>query len=155
MAEICKFFIRRCPQSVRMAADRNSVLPIHLLGRKCHYREVQEIGLLLLREYPESYNIPVNLRCVAINSVPFFQRVMALLDLEIELNLYMKLIKDIPETFPEAVVCSKNPLITPLPNIFKSGAAAHLKVMETNMELIPTQIEEIRNEFEEKVICIR
>ena len=48
MAEICKFFIRRCPQSVRIAADRSGVLPIHLLGRKCHYREVQEIGLLLL-----------------------------------------------------------------------------------------------------------
>ena len=76
---------------------------------------------------------------------------MALLDLEMELNLYMKLIKDIPENFHGAVLCSKNPLITPLPNIFKSWAAEHLKVMETNMELIPTQIEEIRNEFEQEV----
>ena len=68
-----------------------------------------------------------------------------------ELNVYMRLIKDITETFHEAVLCSKNPLITPLPNIFKFWAAEHLKVMETNMELIPTQIEELRNEFEEEV----
>ena len=92
----------------------------------------------------------VNLRSVAINSVPFFQRVKPLLDQEIEFNVFMRLIEDIPKNLHEAVSCSKNPLITPLPNIFKFWAAEHLKVMETNMELIPTQIEEIRNEFEEE-----
>jgi hypothetical protein len=88
---------------------------------------------------------------VAIDSVPFFQRVKPLLDQEMELKVYMRLIKDVPKNLNEAVSCSKNPLITPHPNIFKSWAAEHLKVMETNMELISTQIEEIHNEFEGEV----
>jgi hypothetical protein len=152
MAEICKFLIRRCTQSVRIATDRSGLLPVHLLGWKCHSREVQEIALLLLREYPESYtmiSVSETWRLVAINSVPFFQRVKPILDQEIELKVYMGLIKDVPQNLNDAVLCSNNPLLTHLPNIFKSWAAEHLKVMETKMELISTQIEEIRNEFEE------
>ena len=70
----------KCPESTSIPVG-SETLPIHHLLSHCQHRQVKEVIVSLLREYPESYNMATSRNPIpAPSSVPFIQRIKPLLE---------------------------------------------------------------------------
>ena len=69
----------------------------------CHHRSVLEVVTLLLREYPDSFDLGAAPHYPPPGSVPFVQRVMPYLNEERELKKNANGLKEISGTFKVAV----------------------------------------------------
>ena len=148
-SEICKYLIQKCPCSVQMTA-RDHYLPIHYLQGDCGYRFVREVVVCLLREYPESYDMPAgddqNQSSI---DIPFILSIKTHLDEEKELKETAKSLMDSSSSFTEAVACSKDDLMRSAFTVFDSWSTSFVNTMEGKVKLISTQLQDLCNEGRE------
>ena len=153
-SEICKYLIEQCTESVRIPELRE-VLPIHLLLHHCEHPLVKEVVVCLLREYPESYDIPVRTPTgdvvVVPSSIPFVQRIKPLLDEERELKENVGYLQQMSGVFQDAVDGTDNP--SPLASstyiVFDSWTKSFTQYFEARMERISTELQDECNVEEE------
>ena len=85
MMDLCCFLIKECPASVRLGTTRGTY-PIHRVAERCHQPAVQQVVLAILREHPESAELPAasegGREFPSPSTVPFIQRVAVLLQEE-------------------------------------------------------------------------
>ena len=147
--QICKYIIKNCPVSVRVAGSREE-LPIHYLLRHCHHRSVLEVVILLLREYPESFDIE-GANYPAPKSIPFVQRVMPYLNEERELKKNANGLKEISGTFKvavdEASTNKKAGLVGSAHNVFNSWATSCIQGLDLKKERISKNLQGLCDEF--------
>lgn len=86
MARICRFLVSECPQLVRVKGKDGRGLPIHQLARRCNRPLVQEIIILLLKEYPECIEVKASSYLPNLEDVPFIQQVLPLIQLELKIE---------------------------------------------------------------------
>ena len=106
-SEICKYLIAKCPESVRIMTEA-SPLPIHFLLQYCQHQPVKEVVVCLLRDYPESYDIPATGDVVP-SSIPFVNRIKPILDEERELKENIAYLPEVSGVFQDAVDGTENP----------------------------------------------
>ena len=110
MAEICRFLIAECPESVRMTTS-DGCLPIHFLTKLFNLPAARQLQIALLREFPESIDTPaVNIdeRYPSPRSVPFLQRVEPLLREEHLLKEDVHFLAEISSAWSEAARYGSN-----------------------------------------------
>jgi len=146
---ICKYLIQKCPESVRESGRVIHYLPIHLLQDGCGYRAIREVVVCLLREYPESYDIPPNNGSLPPSSVPFIQSIKPYLDKEKELQETAASLEESTSSLTEAVACNNDQLIRSASTIFDSWATSFINTTEDKLQLIPTQLQDMCNEGRE------
>ena len=151
--EICKYIIMNCPESVRVTTGykygcRDNELPIHYLLKHCHHRSVLEVVILLLREYPESFDIE-GANYPAPKSIPFVQRVMPYLNEERELKKNANGLKEISGTFKVAVdeANKKAGLVGSAHNVFNSWATSCIQGLDLKKESISRNLQGLCDEF--------
>jgi len=148
--DICKYIIKNCPASIRVTGSREE-LPIHYLLRHCHHRSVLEVVTLLLREYPESFDLGTVPTNPPPSSVPFIQRAMPNLVEERELKDNANGLKEILEKFKIAVdegsSNNKSGLVGSAHNVFDSWATSCVQVLDLKKESISRNIEGLIDEF--------
>jgi hypothetical protein len=125
LREICEFMITNFSGTVRTLGVSGD-LPVHWLIGRCHNEQVLEAAMLLLNEYPESYDISSNIKgsTVAPKHDPFIQ------------HAYLRQTK---QAFEVAVENTQDPLIRSTCDTFASWAASHLRELETLMEQISNE----------------
>ena len=106
-----------------------------------------ELIILLLREYPESYDIPSRYD-PAPKSIPFIQHVKPYLDEEKEPKEYACLMQEMASVFQEAVACTKNPLMKSTSEIFDSWTMSRVYDLKDQIERISVQLQGVCDEFE-------
>jgi len=148
--EICKYIIKNCPASVRVTGSRED-LPIHYLLRHCHHRSVLEVVTLLLREYPESFDLGTVPTNPPPSSVPFIQRVMPNLNEERDLVDNANGLKEILEKFKIAVdegpSNNKTGLVGSVHNAFDSWATSCIQGLDLKKESISRNLQGLCDEF--------
>ena len=148
--EICKYIIKNCPASVRVSSGREE-LPVHYLMNHCHHRSVLEVVTLLLREYPESFDLEAPHFYPALNSVPFIQRVMPYLNEERELKDNANGLKEILGKFKVAVdetsTNNKAGLVGSAHNVFHSWAMSCVQGLDMKKEGISRNLQGLCDEF--------
>lgn len=158
MSMICKYLITYCPDSVQSANGKGR-FPIHLLLMldSSHQNQlVREVIVCLLWEYPESYGMPSSLDRRAPNSYPFIRYIKPLLNEEKELmenaNQLRELSpgsEEIPGTLSTAVECTSNELVRSTANVFNSWAISFVRVLESKVEGIATQLDHACIDFDD------
>ena len=148
MKEIALFLIINHPRSIRIMDNMNR-LPVHFLVKRCNRRSVQEVMDPLLREYPESMNVPSN-HFPTPKSIPFVQQIGSLHDLERKLEEEVQSLKTMSDTLLHAASCSKSELWTSFPTVFETWA-----IMRRSQECqhrinkeLPNEIRRICNLYE-------
>ena len=139
---ICKYLISKCPESVRILNDSER-LPIHYLLEHCQHRPVKAVVVLLLRAYPESYYMASEITA-APSSIPLIQRIQSLLDEERELQENVAYLREVSESFHDAVEGTENPspLASSTCEIFCNWATVtFVKRLEVKMEHISMQLQ--------------
>ena len=150
MAEICRFLIRKAPALVRRP-DNNQTLPIHKIADKCKHRAVQAVVLLLLKEYPESYDMQSKLSFRSVpKSFPFIESVNSYLQEENKLESSIHLVKEVPSNLAKAVSCSKDSIVVSVSEVVSVWANSRLHDMRGRLDVVADEIERIRKEFEEQ-----
>ena len=145
-SEICKYLVQMCPSSVQMA-NRYDYLPIHGFQDSCGYWAVREVVVCLLREYPESYDIPQPYRNgQTLSSIPFIQSIKPLLDEEIELNETATSLKESTSSLTKAVTCTNDDLMRSAFTVFDSWATSFINSTEEKLQLISTQLQDLCDE---------
>lgn len=81
MATVCRFLVTTFPSMVKMNFGGRG-LPIHLLARRCNRPLVQDVAILLMREYPDCLSRTAGGHLPVLSEVPFLQQVAPLLDFE-------------------------------------------------------------------------
>ena len=81
-AQICRFLVNECPQLVRSEGKSGRGLPIHFLAHRLNRPLVQEIAILLLKEYPDAIEIRTRSIFPQLSSRPFVQQIVPLLQQE-------------------------------------------------------------------------
>ena len=154
-SEICKYLIEQCPESVRVL-DNDRCLPIHMLLRHCQHRIVKEVVVLLLREYPESYDM-ATVQSIpptpAPSSNPFVQRIKPLLDEEGELKENVAYLQQVSGVFHDAVEGTDNssPLASSTYDAFSNwSSVSFAQRLEAGMQQIETQLQDECNADEEE-----
>ena len=155
LVEICKYLIQKCPGSIRMLNDADTVtaeLPIHILQTTCDYRVVREVVVCLFREYPESIDIWANGRFGSTrpSSVPFIQSIKPHLDEEKELKETAVSLKESISSLIEAVACTEDQLIRSASTVFDSWSTSFIKTTEDKINsIISVKLQEMCNEGRE------
>jgi len=148
-SEICKYLIQKCPGSVRMV-NSEEVLPIHYLQLASGYRFVREVVVCLLKEYPESYDVPapvgasVNQR--APSFFPFIQSIKPYFDEEKELKETAASLKESSSSLTKAVTCTKDDLMRSASTVYDSWAISFINSTEDKLQLISTQLQDLCDE---------
>jgi hypothetical protein len=146
-SEICRYLIRKCPVLVRMA-NKDDHLPIHILIRRCNRRIVQEVVLLLLQEYPESYDMPTHMHHSEPRRVHFVQKVKPFVDQQSELTSNMRDLKGESQNMAAVSASSKNSLFASVSEVLKSWSTTRLYLMEEKLHHVSTKIRRTCEEFE-------
>jgi hypothetical protein len=149
-SEICRYLIRKCPKLVRMA-NKNDHLPIHILIRRCNRRIVQEVVMLLLQEYPESYDMPTHMHQSEPRRVHFVQKVKPFVDQQSELTSNISNMRDLKgaaQNMAAVSASSKNSLFANVSEILKSWTTTRLDLLEEELHHVSTKIRRTCEEFE-------
>jgi len=157
--EICKCLIRICPESVRTRALKlngdgdilkEQGLPIHFLQGGCRHRLAREFVVCLLREHPESYDIPHPLSGRGLpSSNPFIQSIKPHLDEEKELKETVASLKESTSSLTKAVTCTNDQLMRSAFTVFDSWATSYINSTEDKLQLISTRLQDLCNEGRE------
>jgi len=140
--EICKYLIQKCPELVR-----DPSWEIRTLCNRCDYRVVREVVVCLLREYPESYYVGLDIYDDHLpRSIPFIQSIKPHLDEEKEIKETANSLMEITSSFTEAVACTNDQLMRSASTVFNSWATSFINTTEEKLQLISTQLQEICNE---------
>ena len=125
LPQICQFMVDNFPETVS-TSGRDGDLPIHWLIDQCHHQPVLEAAMLLLNEYPESFDITADIKGseTAPSSDPFIQ------------HAYLQQTK---QAFEEAVVITQDTLIRSTCDTFASWASSCSQVLETEMKQISNE----------------
>ncbi|CAJ1964373.1 unnamed protein product [Cylindrotheca closterium] len=143
--EIIKYLIKECPKLVRQRGGR--ALPIHALVEKCNRRVVQDATILLLKAYPESYDIPGRFH-KAPNTSQFVKRILPLIDRERELKEFMSMLTDVSTHFPKAISVNNSTLLHGVSNVLAAWSTDRRKRVELELQGLPAQMEAVQKEFE-------
>jgi len=144
--EIIKYLIERCPKLVKKKG-RTKALPIHSLLSKCNRRKAQDAVILLLKAYPESYDMHARFH-KAPCTFPFVERLKPLIDKEIALKEVASTLSDVSTKLPKAIVCSSDSLVQGVANVVDSWSKDRLQVIELELQGLLDQIDAIQKEFE-------
>ena len=149
--DICKYIIKNCPTSVRLICRGNTFgdeLPIHYLLKHCHHKSVLEVVTLLLREYPESFDMK-GTTYPPPSSVPFIQQVMPYLNEERELKDNVNGLREILGTFSLAVdeANNKASLVGSAHNVFDSWATSCIQDLDLKKESNSRNLQDLCDEF--------
>jgi len=144
--EIIKYLIKECPKLVRKQRG-NKALPIHGLLNHCNRRVVQNAVILLLKAYPESYTMHARFY-KAPSTFPFTQRIMPLINREIELKESISMMTDVSTQLPKATSNSKDSLLLGVSNVLDSWSKDRLKTIEVELQGLPAQMAAVQKEFE-------
>ena len=144
-SEICKYLIEKCPQSVQML-DNKEWFPIHYLLEHCQHRPVKGVVVCLLRAYPESYNFATYYETgyVHPSSNPFVNHIKPLLDEERELKENVAYLREVSESFHDAVNGTGNPhpLASSTCDFFCNWATVtFVQRLEAKMEQVLTELQ--------------
>ncbi|CAJ1962407.1 unnamed protein product [Cylindrotheca closterium] len=148
--EIIQYLIQTCPKLVSQKSLHQGNLPIHALVKKCNRLEVQNAVILLLKAFPESYNMPSELNGKAPSEYPFIEQIMPLIAKEMELTGSISLLKDLSMNFYKAIsdVSSSNnnnnnnnPLLHKVANVLDSWCKDCVTIIEVDqLQGLPAQI---------------
>ena len=127
-----------------------------MLLRHCQHRIVKEVVVLLLREYPESYDM-ATVQSIpptpAPSSNPFVQRIKPLLDEEGELKENVAYLQQVSGVFHDAVEGTDNssPLASSTYDAFSNwSSVSFAQRLEAGMQQIETQLQDECNADEEE-----
>ena len=145
-SEICKYLISKCPESARIPVG-SETLPVHHLIRHRQHRQVKEVIVSLLREYPESYGmaaVQASTPTPAPSSIPFIQRIKSLLDEERELKENIVYLQEVSGVFQDAVNGTKTPssLASSTCDSFYNWAESFTQDLEARMEQVLTELQD-------------
>ena len=144
--EIIKFLIKECPKLVKIKDGRKAV-PIHFLVDKCNRGIVQDAVILLLKAYPESYNLHGKFH-KAPSKFPFVQRIKPLLDRETALTETVSMLTDVSTHLPKATENNSDHLLQGVSNVVESWSTDRLQTIQAELKSLQAQVKAIKNEFE-------
>jgi hypothetical protein len=147
-ARICRFLVSEHPQLVRSKGRGGRGLPIHHLAHRCNRMLVQEVLLLLLKEFPESIEVKAAGYLPKLSNVPFIQQVAPLVKQESGLQQEQEWLLPATANFLAYTGSLDHPSIDV--NIAKLEEAFENWVKERNSEVesLQEQIGEIRLAFQ-------
>ena len=108
MAKICRFLISEHPGLVCQELRGHGYLPIHMLAHCCNRPIVQEIAVLLLKEYPECVHVKAGSDHPELAMVPFVQQVHPLIVEELEIDKEILQLTQMSKNMAEAAISSKS-----------------------------------------------
>jgi len=151
MAQICKFLIAKFPRLIWSKARGNRGLPIHYLVRRCNRPLVQQIILLLLREYNypnESIITPAEKRTYnflpGLATVPFIKRVHPLLKKEREIIYELELPLRTAKIFSNCTHADGNTAVVKVGELF----ASWVHLLQTSLAKVRDQIDKTCHAFD-------
>jgi len=127
-------------------------LPIHGFQDSCGYRAVREVVVCLLREFPESYDIPIPPSPFAGRppiSIPFIQSIKPYLEEEQELKETAKSLVDSISSLTEAVACTNDKLMSSASTVFGSWATSFINTTEDKINSISVKLQDMCDEGRE------
>ena len=130
--------------------DNESHLPIHFLLQYCQHQPVKEVVVCLLRDYPESYDIPATGDVVP-SSIPFVNRIKPLLDEERELKENIAYLPEMSGVFQDEVE-AENPsqLASSACDVFSDWATSVVQRLEARLQQVLTDLQDECNVEEEQ-----
>ena len=155
LREICRYIVTEHPDAVCITSVQG-VLPIHLLLDRCDHPPVLEAAMLLLHEYPESFDMKPN----AITNVPvdepFVQR--RLLPSTPSGNPFIQrcYLQETQAAFQEAVACTQDTLVVHACDAFMKWSSSCFQATEERMQAVQLREEVVREEeVQEEVVRAR
>ena len=147
-SEICQYLIQKCPESVRVISSSvgttvGRVLPIHFLQAVSRYRFVRKVVVSLLREYPESYDVPKYQ--LPPSFFPFIQSIKPHLDEEKELKETAASLTNSTSSLTEAATCTNDGLMTSAFAVFDSWATSFINSTKDKLQQISMKLQEMCN----------
>ena len=142
--EICKYLIQKCPDSARVTTHGR--LPIHILQSRCKYTYVREVVVCLLREYPQSIDIPEPNDHTPPSSFLFIRSVKLLLDEEKDLRETAVSLTYTTSSLTEALTRNKDKLTRSASTVFGSWTTSFIKTTEDKLKLISNRLKDMCNE---------
>ena len=142
-ARICRFLVSDFPQLVRAKGKRGLGLPIHYLARRCNRKLVQEILLLLLKEFPESIEVKAAGFLPKLSDIPFIQEVAPLVKQECGIRQEKEWLL---LAVANLMICTRSLEVAEVGVVF--GAWAAQRTSDTLLKSIQDQISSIRHSFE-------
>ena len=142
--EICKYLIQKCPDSARVTTHGR--LPIHILQSRCKYTYVREVVVCLLREYPQSIDIPEPNDHTPPSSFLFIRSVKLLLDEEKDLRETAVSLTYTTSSLTEALTRNKDKLTRSALTVFGSWTTSFINTTEDKLKLISNRLKDMCNE---------
>eukprot|EP00527_Entomoneis_sp_CCMP2396_P009413 CAMPEP_0198138570 /NCGR_PEP_ID=MMETSP1443-20131203/1956_1 /TAXON_ID=186043 /ORGANISM="Entomoneis sp., Strain CCMP2396" /LENGTH=484 /DNA_ID=CAMNT_0043800389 /DNA_START=124 /DNA_END=1578 /DNA_ORIENTATION=- len=142
MVRICRFLVSERPGLVRTKGRGGRGLPVHYLGRRCNRILVQEVLLLLLKEFPQSIEVKASGFLPKLSNVPFIQEVAPLVKQESEVQQEQEWLLPAAANF---LACTRSLDFAKVGEVFESWVTQRTSVV---LKSIQEQIGEIRLSFQ-------
>jgi hypothetical protein len=141
-ARICRFLVSECPQLVRTKRRGGGGLPIHQLAGRCNRILVQEVLLLLLKEFPGSIEVKAKGYLPKLSNVPFIQEVALLVKQESGIQQEQEWLLPAAAQF---LACTQSLGVAKVGEVFKMWATQRTSVV---LKSLQEKIGEIRLSFQ-------